>query len=296
MTRPPIRRTNATWSISTAPPGCSWPSASGRRRSRCFQKILHDEPAASRVWGELGDVATLAGRYAVALDAYQHVITLEPVGTAGYVGAANASLKSHKLDDAQQQARQAVEAAGLDTRRLAEAHALLVTVALARHDADAAKTEAALVQQSDPGTVWPVYVEARLLYDEGYFAEALPLLERANAQLRRARGRAIPDLHYVTGDVLLQAGRYDEAETQLREELRRFPHNVLASAALASLYQATGQLESAARVVSDLTRVTPTPDSYALAARLWTSLGDGKQAAQVRAEAQRTFANRRTAH
>ena len=122
------------------------------------------------------------------------------------------------------------------------------------------------------------------------------MLERANAQLRRARGRAIPDLHYVTGDVLLQAGRYDEAETQLREELRRFPHNVLASAALASLYQATGQLESAARVVSDLTRVTPTPDSYALAARLWTSLGDGKQAAQVRAEAQRTFANRRTAH
>jgi hypothetical protein len=42
--------------------------------------------------------------------------------------------------------------------------------------------------------------------------------------------------------------------------------------------------------------VTPTPDSYALAARLWTSLGDRKQAAQVRAEAQRTFANRRTAH
>ena len=71
---------------------------------------------------------------------------------------------------------------------------------------------------------------------------------------------------------------------------------MLASAALASLYQATGQLESAARVVSDLTRVTPTPDSYALAARLWTSLGDRKQAAQVRAEAQRTFANRRTAH
>ena len=261
-----------------------------------FQKILPDEPAASRVWGELGDVATLAGRYAVALDAYQHVIALEPLGAAGYLGAANASLKSHRLDDAQQQAGQAVEAAGLDARRLAEAHALLATVALARHDADAARGAAVLVQQSDPASVWPVYVDARLLYDEGYYAEALPLLERAIAELRKARGGAIPDLHYVTGDVLLQAGRYDEAETQLREELRGFPHNVLASAALASLYQATGQLESAARVVSDLTRVTPTPESYALAARLWTSLGDRKQAAQIRAEAQRTFANRRTAH
>ena len=97
----------------------------------------------------------------------------------------------------------------------------------------------------------------------------------------------------MTGDVLLQSHRYAEAETQLREELRSFPHNIRASAALASLYQATGQLESAARVVSDLTRVTPTPDSYTLAAQLWTSLGDQKQAAQVRADAQRTFSTRR---
>ena len=166
----------------------------------------------------------------------------------------------------------------------------------ARHDADTARSEAALVRESDAASVWPLYVDARLLYDEGYYADALPLLERANAELRKTRGRALPDLHYMTGNVLLHARRYPEAETQLREELRAFPHNVRASAALASLYQSTGQLESAARVVSDLTRVTPTPDSYALAARLWTSLGDGKQAAQVRAEAQRTFTNRRTAH
>ena len=188
-----------------------------------FQKILHDEPAASRVWGELGDVATLAGRYAAAVEAYQHVIALEPMGAAGYLGAAGASLKARKLDDAQRHAEQAVEAAGLDARRLAEAHALLATIALTRHDADAAKREAGLVRESDPDSVWPVYVDARLLYDEGYYAEALPLLERANADLRKARGAAIPDLHYATGDVLLQARQYAEAETQLREELRTFP-------------------------------------------------------------------------
>jgi hypothetical protein len=65
---------------------------------------------------------------------------------------------------------------------------------------------------------------------------------------------------------------------------------VRASAALVSLYQSTGQLESAARVVSDLTRVTPTPDSYTLAAQLWTSLGDRKQAAQISDDARRLFA------
>ena len=195
-----------------------------------FQKILHDEPR-RRVSGvSCGGVATLAGHYTVALDAYQHVIALEPLGRAGYLAAANASLKSRKLDDAEQQAGQAVEAAGLDARRLAEAHALLATVAFARHDADTARDEAALVRQADPASVWPVYVDARLLYDGGYLAEALPLLERADADLKKRAGGAIPDLHYVTGDVLLQAGRCDEAETQLREELRSFPRTTCSRA------------------------------------------------------------------
>jgi tetratricopeptide (TPR) repeat protein len=261
-----------------------------------LQQVLRDEPNAARVWSDLGHVATLAERHAVALDAYQRVIGLQPLDTRGYLGAAGAALKAHKLDEAQQHAEQAVEAAGPNARPAAESHALLASIALARHDADAARSEALLVKQSDPESVWPLYVDARLLYDEGYYTEALPFFEQANAELKKSRADAMPDLHYATGDVLLQAGRYPEAEAQLREELRSFPHNVRASAALASLYQFTGQLESAARVVSDLTRVTPTPESYTLAARLWTSLGDRKQADQARADAQRTFANHRTAH
>ena len=261
-----------------------------------LQRVLHDEPKAARVWNDLGYVATLAERHGVAQDAYQRVIALDPLDAGGYLGAASAALRAHKLDEAQQHADDAVEAAGQDARRVAESHGVLAAIALARHDADAARSEASLVKQSDPASVWPLFVDARLLYDEGYYAEALPLLERASAELKKARGAAIQDLHYMTGDVLLQAKQYPEAEAQLREELRSFPHNVRASAALASLYQSTGQLESAARVVSDLTRVTPTPDSYALAAQLWTSIGDRKQAAQVEAEARRSFPNRRAGH
>ena len=261
-----------------------------------LQKVLRDEPDAAGIWSQLAHVATLAERYTVALDAYQRVIVLDPLDAAGFLGAANVSLKAHKLDEAQQHAERAAEAGSRDPRRLAEAHAVLANIALARHDAEAARREAALVRQADPASVLPLYVDARLLYDESNYADALPLFERANAELKKARGAAIPDLHYLTGDALLQAGRYPEAEAQLREELRNFPHNVRASAALATLYQSTGQLESAARVVSDLPRITPTPDSYALAARLWTSLGDRKQAAAVRAEARRAFSSRRAAH
>jgi tetratricopeptide (TPR) repeat protein len=255
-----------------------------------LQQVLRDEPAAAMVWSDLGHVATLAERHAVALDAYQRVIALRPLDDRGYLGAARAALKDHKLDEAQQHAEGAVEASGTDARRAVESHALLAAIALARHDADAARSEAALVKQSDPASVWPFYVDARLLYDEGYYAEALPLFLRAITGLRTSRADPMLDLHYSTGDVLLQAGEYQRAEVELREELRRFPHNVRASAALVSLYQSTGQLESAARVVSDLTRVTPTPDSYTLAARLWTSLGDRKQAAQISDDARRLFA------
>ncbi len=56
------------------------------------------------------------------------------------------------------------------------------------------------------------------------------------------------------------------------------------------LYQATGRGDAAARVIADLMRLTPTPESYALAARLWTMFGNPKQADAVRAEARRTFA------
>ncbi|HEV8348519.1 MAG TPA: hypothetical protein VGQ16_18210, partial [Vicinamibacterales bacterium] len=43
--------------------------------------------------------------------------------------------------------------------------------------------------------------------------------------------------------------------------------------------------------IGDMLRVTPTPESYALAARLWTMFGNRQQADAVRAEARRAFAD-----
>ena len=261
-----------------------------------LQKVVHEEPDAAGIWSQLGQLAAQAERYGVAMDGLQRLVALKPLDAEGFLGAANVALKTRKFDDAQEYAERAAEAGSRDPRRLTEAHAVLANIALARHDAEAARNEAALVKQSDPASVWPLFVDARLLHDESNDDDALPLLERANLELKKSRGAPIPDLHYLTGEALIQVGRYPEAEAQLREELRSFPHNVRASAALAMLYQSTGQLESAARVVSDLPRITPTPDSYALAAKLWTSLGDRKQAAQVRADAKQAFSNRRSAH
>ncbi len=261
-----------------------------------LQKLVRDEPEAAGLWSQLGRVATLAERYSLALDAYQHVALLKPLELEGFLGAADAALKSRKHDEAQAHAERAAEAAGRNPRRLAEAHTMLATIALARHDADEARREAALVRQADPTTVLPLYVDARVLYDASNYDEALPIFERATADLKKASGTQIPDLHYLTGEALLRVERHSAAEAHLLEELRYYPHNVRASAALATLYQSTERRDDASRVVSDLVRITPTPEAYTAAARLWTSLGDRKQAAAVRAEGRRAASLQRRSH
>jgi hypothetical protein len=49
------------------------------------------------------------------------------------------------------------------------------------------------------------------------------------------------------------------------------------------LYQATDRPDAAAGALADMLRIAPTPESYALAARLYAMFGDRKQADQVRA-------------
>ena len=66
--------------------------------------------------------------------------------------------------------------------------------------------------------------------------------------------------------------------------------NARARGGLAMLYQAGGKPDAAARAIADMLKSTPTPEAYALAARLWTMFGDRKQAEVVRAEGRRNFA------
>ena len=164
---------------------------------------------------------------------------------------------------------------------------MLARIALARHDGDAAREEASLAHAEDPALPLPSYVDARLLYDQGKYEDALPGFLLAIADLKKPGAMQIGELHFHTADTLARLERYPEAEKEFVEELRHFPHNIRARGGLAMLYQANGQPEEAARVVGDMLRITPVPESYALAARLYTMFGDRKQAQAVRAEGRR---------
>jgi arylsulfatase A-like enzyme/Flp pilus assembly protein TadD len=263
-----------------------WPQAIA-----LLQQILRDEPEMADVWSQLAVFATRLDRYDLSVDAYRHYIALKPQEPTAYIGAAAGLLKLRKLEEAREHASLAAEvAADGDHRSKASAHEMLAKIALAKHDTDAARAEADLAYAEDPTLPLPIYINARLLYDQGKYADALPGFLEASAELKKSGTLQINELHFYTADTLARLERYPEAETAFIEELKYFPQNTRARGGLAMLYQASDKPEAAARVLDDMLRITPTPDSYALAARLYTMFGNRKQAEAVKLEAKRAFA------
>ena len=251
-----------------------------------LQALLRDHPDFADGWREMGGFALEAGRNELAVDAYKHVIALESEDVAAQLGAAEALVRLRRYDDAHEHADAAAAmAAPADTLARSSAHEWLARIALARHDAAAAREEADLAREADASLPLPQFVEGRLLYDRARYAEALPFFEQAAAGERASHSRPIAGLHFYLGDTLARLDRAAEAEGELDAELKTFPSNTRARAALADLLHAAGRDSEAADAIEDLVRISPTADAYNLAARLWTSLGDKRKAAESRSAA-----------
>jgi choline-sulfatase len=255
-----------------------------------LQRVLGEEPDVTQVWNELAGVAWLANRYDVALDAYRHIIELNPSEPGAYLGAAEVLLKERKLEEARARATEAADvSAEKDARTRAAAHALLARIALARRDAALARDEAALAFEADPRLPMSPFVEGRILYDQGKYEDAWLEFEKTLAAGRKPGATPIAELHFYAGDTLARLDRQADAEAEFADELRMFPQNVRARAGLATLYHASGQNTAADTAITDMLHAVPTAESYTTAARLLTSFGKTRQAEAVRVEARRTF-------
>src|SRR6185436_8981638 len=145
-------------------------------------RILRDEPEMADGWTELAAFADRIDRFDLAIDAFKHTIELKPSDPEGYLGASAMLFKDHKFEEARDHAERAAEmAARREPRLRVAARELLVKIALARHDAAAARREAALAHDDDSATPLVSFVEGRVLYDQGKFADALPHFEQAIA-------------------------------------------------------------------------------------------------------------------
>jgi hypothetical protein len=81
----------------------------------------------------------------------------------------------------------------------------------------------------------------------------------------------------------------NEAEPEFRDELRAFPHNMQAYASLAMLYRAADRDADIEDVLGELVESTSTPEGYAMAAKLWTQLGERTRAEALRSDARARF-------
>jgi choline-sulfatase len=255
-----------------------------------LQSIVREQPELAGVWADLATVRFRMGRYEQAVDAYQELLALEPGRPSAHLDISTALLRLRRLDQAAQHAELAFSSGGasVTVQTHANAHELLARIALARGDRDLARSEAEIAKKTSPGL--PFYVEGRLLYDAGKFEDALPEFERAIDAIKDSDGTQIADLHFHAGDTLLRLERRADAEDQFLLELQHFPQDIRTRAALAGSYQAAGRREEAGEVLTALIQVTPTPEAYSTAARLWASQGNARKAASLRAEARQRFA------
>ena len=254
-----------------------------------LREILAGNPEMADVWLQLGNLQTRTGRLPEAVESYRRAVALNPTDAGVLLAVASTQLRLQQLDEAWEHGLLAADVARTVDRRV-RARELLARIALVRRDRDAARRQAELAREADPTLPLPDFVEAKILHEDGRYAEALPLFERALAAVG-SRTLTMPELHFHLGDTLARLDRPADAERHLREELRLAPQDTRARSALAMLYQSQGQSDAAARTIGELLDAAPTPDGYRLAAQLWEMFGGRRRAAEIRAEAARRFGN-----
>ncbi len=247
-----------------------------------LRAIVDENPSMADVWSEIGGLELRRGDRVAALAAYKRLVDIAPRDPSALINVADVLGELGRLDEAVQQAALAATVIPADEARWrARAHQVLASVALARKDAAGARAEANAAHEIDPTLPLPEYIEGLIRYNANDFEAAVPFFERV---LRESAASTVqmPELRYYLGDSLARLERYDAAEPVLTEEIRLFPYNLRARAALAMLYRATGRIGLSNRMVESIVRVSPTPEGFSLAAQLWTMFGEPARARAAR--------------
>jgi tetratricopeptide (TPR) repeat protein len=256
---------------------------------RALQAIARQHPDLAVVHYQIGVLLVRTGRLDEATQALRRARDLQPDAPDLALALADALMRAGQVEAAQETADEAIALAhkGEASGRGA-AYEMAARVALARNDAESASRYAAEAAAVDPSRPVAQFIEGRLLYEQGEYEKAAAAFQKAITVLGED-GPAVPDLRLYLGESLAHLDRYTEAETEYREELRAFPLNIQAYASLAMLYRASNRHDAVEDVLNELVSATRTPEGYAVAAKLWTILGDRSRAEALRSAALARF-------
>jgi tetratricopeptide (TPR) repeat protein len=256
---------------------------------RALQAIVHAHPELVTVRYQLGVMLARTGRIEEAIQEFGVIRELRPDSSTAARAMADALLRSGKINESRAEAAAAVALADKEgAPALFAAHEIAARAAMADRDQKSAALHAEAAREADSAMPIPQFVQGRLLYIEGRYEEAAETLQRA-ADLLEQRQRTLADLHLYLGESLARLDRYGDAEAQFRAEIRDYPRSIEAYTSLAMLYRASNRDGAVEDVLNEMVASTPTPEGYAVAARLWTILGDSSRAEALRSDARTRF-------
>ena len=206
------------------------------------------------------------GRYDEAIATAKQALIQGPQNTHLALEIARNQLEIGRLDDAQKHAELALKV------HPGPAHDLLARIWEERKDFVRAEKEARLAMQSQRDRAAALVTLARIERDQGKLEQALAHLDEAE-KIRKPT-QTVAGLHFVRGDVLARMGRAEEAERELRTEIRLFPNEPLAYKNLVVLLVAEGRVREGTALIRQLIATSPTPPSYLAVCDVLEILGD----------------------
>ena len=245
-----------------------------------LRTVLAENPDMVDGWLQYAATNVRIGRLEEAYAGYREAIRRKPDESNALLGASSVLLQLSRFDEARKYAELAVSVVP------ATAHHTLANIAMRQGRFDDAIRHADAAAAADPTLPVPQLIRGLIAHRQQKFAEALPLLMQARDAYAR-RTLQTNDLNFYIADTLAQLERYPEAEKHFLEEIRFYPQNTQARAALAMLYQAMGRSADAERAIEDMMRVSPTALTFDRAESLWRMFGRADKAAEVRALRQR---------
>ena len=242
-----------------------------------LRSSVRENPGMFDAWVKLGDLLSESGLDDEAAGAYRQALDLSPMLLPDIsVALGFVELRRRHLDEAERLARASL--AALPSR----AHELLADLALARGDLAAAESEARAAAASRNPRPSAILVLAEVKLRAGEPAEALRVIEKAQAASREKRLGAVYNLEFLRGDALGRMDRLADAEAAFRAEIAAFPAHAEPYSSLAVIRFMKRDLPGLDRELSDMVRANPSPRTYLLAASTLDSLGQKERAAAFR--------------
>jgi arylsulfatase A-like enzyme/Flp pilus assembly protein TadD len=250
------------------------------RAITAYKRIVAENPGMVDVWERLATTLQAANRGDEAMLVLRRITAIAPDNAGAHLRLGRALVRRRRFDDAAAEARAALQ------QNPAEANELLARISYERGAPDAAVKFAEAAAQGDPKLALPFYIRGLVGYQRGECAEALPLFERAAANLAARPGLTVPGLYLHLGDCLFRANRRDEAERALATEVKLYPDDLQARMRLGGFYLATAQKQRFVQLFTNLVREAPTPEHYQVAIRALTEAGETEAARSLAARRQ----------